>query len=332
MRRSIDKVTRVNYNVFNRSRRASITFRRCMRNMAGRFFIGDGSMVDVKPFLCIEEQIQRLKDRGLIIYDEIAAASFLKCVNYYRFSGYTLSFRKNDVFEESTTFEHICQVYKLDSTLRGLLLYILDYVEVAFRTHIAYHHARKYGPLGYLDSSNFRDPVRHYEFMNKFVEDIDNGITLQEPFVRHHFDNYGGNFPIWVVVELISFGKLSKIYNNMLFAQRQEIAREYYGVHCDYIANWLHGLSIIRNICAHRGRLYNRNMTIKLKLPDQFWSLGVSNNKVFAYIYALKTLIIDSYLWNQFIVRLQDTLNEYDEVYIGDLGFPESWQEVLTRI
>ena len=289
-------------------------------------------MADIKPFLTIEEQVQRLKERGLIIADENKVACFLKCVNYYRLSGYTLTFRTNNVFSESTSFEHICQVYKLDSALRGWLLYILDYVEIAFRTHIAYHHARKYGPLGYLEPTNFEDPVRHREFIDKFDEDIYNGKKLHELFVSHHLENYDGKFPIWVAVELISFGKLSKLYNNMLDAERQEIAKEHYGVNGYYISNWLHGLSVIRNICAHRGRLYNRNITIKLKLPNNFRSLGVGNNRVFAYVYVLKTLIKDKELWDSIIIRLRGILNEYNEVNIQDLGFPENWFEVLTKV
>ncbi|HBF37920.1 MAG TPA: hypothetical protein DDW50_11425 [Firmicutes bacterium] len=67
----------------------------------------------------------------------------------------------------------------------------------------------------------------------------------------------------------------------MRFEEKQAIAREYYGVHCDYISNWLHGLSIIRNICVHRGRLYNRNMAIKLSLPKHFWSLIHINPQCF---------------------------------------------------
>lgn len=289
-------------------------------------------MADIKPFLTIEEQIKRLKERGLIISDENKAACFLESVNYYRFSGYTLTFRTKDIFNNPVSFEHVCQVYKLDSALRGLLLYMLDHVEIAFRTHIAYHHAQKYNPLGYLDVANFDTPKYHQEFIDKFTEDIENGKKLEELIVAHHIDKYEGKFPIWVAVELLSFGKLSKLYKNMRDEDRQAIAKEHYGVHCDYISNWLHGLSVIRNICAHRGRLYNRNMKIKLSLPKYFWSLEVSNNRVFAYIYVLKTLIKDDELWNTFLIRLLDIINKYNEVNIRELGFPSNWLMVLARV
>ena len=40
-----------------------------------------------KPWLSIPDQLQKLKDYGLVIGDEAAARDFLRHLNYYRFSG-----------------------------------------------------------------------------------------------------------------------------------------------------------------------------------------------------------------------------------------------------
>ena len=53
---------------------------------------------EVKPFKTIEEQIDILEDRGLIIDDEDAAKKFLANLNYYRLSAYTLTLRKDNHF------------------------------------------------------------------------------------------------------------------------------------------------------------------------------------------------------------------------------------------
>ena len=60
-----------------------------------------------KEFKTIDEQLEILKSRGLIVEDESIAKEFLLYNNYYRISGYSLTLRENDIFHESTTFKNI---------------------------------------------------------------------------------------------------------------------------------------------------------------------------------------------------------------------------------
>lgn len=68
-----------------------------------------------------------------------------------------MSFKNGDRFCEGVSFEDITELYEFDKKLRHLLLDIIECVEIAFLTHIAYHLAHKYGALGYLDKSNFNN-------------------------------------------------------------------------------------------------------------------------------------------------------------------------------
>ncbi len=59
-----------------------MTFRRYTRNMAGRLFYRGLEMAEIKPFLTIEEQIRRMKERDLITFgasmkDEMVAVASL---------------------------------------------------------------------------------------------------------------------------------------------------------------------------------------------------------------------------------------------------------------
>lgn len=60
--------------------------------------------MDQKPYKTIDEQVEILKDRGLIISDEDYAKRCLTQLNYYRLSGYTLTLRKNNSFYKNITF------------------------------------------------------------------------------------------------------------------------------------------------------------------------------------------------------------------------------------
>ena len=46
-----------------------------------------------KPFKSYDEQIALLRERGLIITDDVYARDVLKRMNYYRFSAYSLTLR-----------------------------------------------------------------------------------------------------------------------------------------------------------------------------------------------------------------------------------------------
>lgn len=68
----------------------------------------------MKDSKTIEQQVEILVNRGLIINNTERAKEFLNQVNYYRVSGYLKLFSVNDVFNINTTFESIVQVYNFD--------------------------------------------------------------------------------------------------------------------------------------------------------------------------------------------------------------------------
>ena len=74
-----------------------------------------------KDFKTIDEQIEILRSRGLIIEDETEAKDFLFRNNYYRISGYSLTLRKNDVFAKSATFRNIEDIYHFDHEFRHII-------------------------------------------------------------------------------------------------------------------------------------------------------------------------------------------------------------------
>jgi len=152
-------------------------------------------MSAVKPFKCIEEQIDILESRGLVIPDKDKAKQILCRYNYYRLSGYTLTLRQNDVFYQGTTFDDVLQLYHFDSELRSTLLYALEYVEIALRTNIGYFHGKEHGPLGYKSHEIFSDQEHYKNFIDNFNKALQEN-ERNEVFIRHHRDHCDGQFPI----------------------------------------------------------------------------------------------------------------------------------------
>jgi len=74
------------------------------------------------------------------------------------------------------------------------------------------------------------------------------------------------DLPIWMAMEVTSFGALSKMYKGMLRPDQRTIARRY-GLQAADLVTILHHLVYIRNLCAHPSRLWDRLWAIKPSLP-----------------------------------------------------------------
>lgn len=284
---------------------------------------------NIKKPTTFKEQIQILKSRNLTIDNDEEAICILKKVNYYRLSAYMLTHKTGDGMYDGISIQDVYNLYQFDKGLRNLILPMLEDIEIAFRTHISYLIAHKYGPLGYKDSQNFRNELYHEGMLENFGKEINRS---DEIFVHHHKSEYGGVFPIWVVIEVTTFGALSKMYNNLLDEDKNEIAKEYYNTKGEFVRTWLHSLSNIRNKCAHYGRLYNKNLTITPKLFRADKRKGIKNDTVFANIYIIGRLSVDKSEWEHFITKLAAIIEQYEVVELKYLGFPENWEDILRNV
>jgi abortive infection bacteriophage resistance protein len=152
-------------------------------------------MPNVKPATTYKEQIEKLRSRGCVIADESKATEILSKLNYYHLTAYFLPFKKGDsTYIDGTSFETVYHIYEFDKRLRHILFSAIEEVEMNFRSAMAYYHAHKYGPLGYINNANY-DPKHHNHSV--FMDIIKNEISnrKKEKFVQHHQAKYGGNFP-----------------------------------------------------------------------------------------------------------------------------------------
>lgn len=172
------------------------------------------------------------------------------------------------------------------------------------------------------------------EFHAKFLTDIETEIKRNNkaPFVRNFQDNYeSGDLPFYALIELFSFGTLSKFFKNMKNSDKKEIAKSY-GVGYTYLESWFEHLAFVRNICAHYGRLYNNNLTITPKLYEQYTDLNVSSLRVFASLVCLKHLLPNDEHWQKFIVKISLLIEDFPCVKPALMGFPDkNWEIILSK-
>ena len=70
----------------------------------------------------IEEQLEILKSRRIIITDEEKAKQILQDINYYTLTGYMFQFKRNENYQEDMSFDLIYNLYLFDNELKTLLL------------------------------------------------------------------------------------------------------------------------------------------------------------------------------------------------------------------
>lgn len=278
-----------------------------------------------------EEQIEILKNRNLIINNEILAKKVLSTTNYYRFTVYGLHLKKDNKFIDGTTFEFVYGLYNFDKKLRHLLMGALETIEISFRTYIAYTLAHEYKALGYLNENNFKIKEYHKRFMVELHKEEYN-YNKNELFIQHHINKYQGKLPIWVAVEIMSFGIISRVYGNLKTEDRSKMANDFIGINHHVVNSWIISLTELRNACAHYSRVYNKNFVKTPDIHKKYSKCNLDKDKLFTRILAMKYLVPHEEEWKEFLKELKNLIDTYKECINLDLiGFPNNWNEILSK-
>jgi len=304
-----------------------------------------------KKHKTFDEQIQLLKTKGLIISNEDYATSKLNHINYYRLSAYFIPLQypkrgvNKNIFLPNTTFEDILQLYYFDTELRKIVFEAIETIEIYFRTQIAYYHAKEYNPYGYLDIKSFKTTQEFYE---NCLDILKNETSRsEEEFVEHFKNKYKTrDLPIWTLVEVISFGSLSKLYSMLETKEQKDVIQKLNRINNNVFKNWLHALSIVRNICAHHSRLWNKTLGVKFEIPNKIEifkkiknpicdiqrkeELGNQlNDKIFfalSVIEYILTCIGEDEI--DFKTKIKQLLQKYPSIDKKAMGFIEDWESL----
>lgn len=287
------------------------------------------NLKELQPALSIDEQIINLKNLGLIINDEDYAKSILNDISYFRLiKAYNLNVKnKNSNYSGTTSFEQLVELYLFNSNLRQLLFPFIERIEVNLRCRISNYFSCKYGVLGYENSDNFNNLKYHTQFLKNIRLEVER--NSKSPFVKNFQENYiDGKIPMYALVELFTFGTLSKFYKNMKNGDKKEIANSY-GITYTYLESWFENIAYVRNICAHYGRIYNAKLP---KTPILYKEYSeVKNNRIYATILCIKRLVPNDNHWYEFLNNIEILLNKNQNVDKNLIGFPENWKALLEQ-
>ena len=317
-----------NLSIINNNRTPHTSPQQCVKwPMGGHFYKVCGMLKQPTTY---KQQIEKLREHGCIIPDEAFCKSVLAEIGYYRLSAYFLPYRTaNGDYRPGTNFEHVYSIYEFDKKLRRNLFSMLEELEVYLRAQISYFHAHKYGSDGYLNPANFNNRHNNKQFNKRINELLRN--NSKATFVKHHMAVYSGNFPLWVISELFTFGMLSYFFADMITADQKHVAFNSFNTTVVKMKSWLRCCTDLRNLCAHYSRLYYRVFpAVPVSLPNVNQS---NENSVFAAIMALHALYTDTDKWNGvFMPSLLTMFYEHRDVIENKhIGFPDDWVTLLRK-
>lgn len=299
-----------------------------------------------KP-LSIEEQINRLEQRGLHFHDKKQAACYLHNISYYRLRAFTYPFQDNihpsadhRFLRDDIDFKDIVDLYVFDRRLRNLVFNELEKIEIAIRTQLSLvysvHHQDAFW---YMDRKCYSKAPEN-SFL-KLTNDVENDVERSnEDFIKHFKTKYDAPSmpPSWMSLEVVSFGTLSRLYKLLdKNAEKRHVARAFGIGDEDVFANWLHAFSNLRNCCAHHSRIWNRRFVVHLKLPyntihpflTRDSARTLKQNKLFVLLSAIKYIVDVVSPGNSFKQNLKALMEDTHRLLsYKEMGFPADWEQL----
>ena len=290
-----------------------------------------------KQLLTLQQQIDILKQRGLVIDNETEAISLFDTISYFRLAGYWRlmeSDKQKHTFKPGSNFTQVLSLYHFDEELRLLIFAAIQSIEVTVRARLIRIFSERYGAFWFMDSALADSQTMHQNNINSLQEELNRS---EDEFILEHFQKYDTPSmpPVWKTLEVASFGTLSKLYANMNdSAAKKAVSRSFMIPKFEYMRNWLRCITVIRNICAHHARLWNANIVVKPNLPNHLPNQWIANrqvnrDKLYPHLCYIAYWLNAINPANTFAKDIKMLLAKYPVVNPAAMGCPRGWQDEL---
>ncbi len=305
----------------------------------------------IKEFKTIDQQIDILRKKGLIIDDEARTYDILLKENYFFLNGYRHLFMNSPTdktFISGSTFSELYSLFLFDRYSRNIFFKNLLIIENRLKSVISYQMSKKYGykEKDYLNVKNFTNDPEKKRRVHDVIEKMKRQIrinTSRHNATLHYLNNYG-YIPLWILVKVLSFGMVCELYSILKDEDKLEIAT-IFGLSKEYLEDFLPILSNYRNLCAHEDIVfdhktervipdteYHKKLNI-FKMDDEYI---YGKNDIFAVIIIFKFLLED----DEFRLMLKEFDYEFEkldaridsipvEKILDTMGIPKNFMDIL---
>lgn len=304
-----------------------------------------------KVFKTLDEQVEILQSKGLIINDIPETKDILLRENYFFISGYRMLFmesQENKKFLPGTTFDELYSMFQFDRHVRNILFKNLLIIENNIKSIMAFHLSSRYGIREdeYLNPKNFVLDRKRKKQVDDLLRKMKRQIRInggQHQATMHYSEKYG-YVPMWIAVKVLSFGIVSELFQ-ILKPDDQETVANDFNLAKETLEIYLPVLANFRNLCAHEDILFEhkaqRNIPDTkyhnlLKIPQVNDEYIYGKNDLFAIVLILKQMLRkdDFFLLIselEFEIQiLSDRLKTIPVEKVFDrMGFPINYGEIV---
>lgn len=272
-----------------------------------------------------EEQIAKLRNRGMLIGNPKHVTEVLLSVGYYRMGFYWFPFEKSHKlcqertheFRKGTTWEKAEALYDFDDRFRNILSFYLQTIETDIRTFITYTASNYYkDDPTWFANEKYMDK----SFLDR-LDEIYNSTKRNPVLFRHHKKYHNDKYaPAWKTIEFFTFGETQYLYQGIKDDMLRQQIYERYNIEEESIfLSYFNVLRDVRNVCAHSHVLYDRKLYQGIKGRRDI--LGLNKGEEFTIVGILKLIyhilqIIDEAKEKEMRQRIKELVskNEYDIV------------------
>ncbi len=305
----------------------------------------------VKEFKTIDQQIDILKKKGLIVDDESKAYDILLKENYFFLNGYRHLFMNSPsdrTFISGSTFSELYSLFLFDRYSRNIFFKNLLIIENRLKSVISYQMSKKYGykEKDYLNVRNFTNDPEKRRKVKDVIEKMKRQIrinTSRHNATLHYLNNYG-YIPLWILVKVLSFGMVCELYSILKDEDKLEVSAVF-GLSKEFLEDFLPILSNYRNLCAHEDIVFDHKTERSIPDTEYHNRLNIfkmddeyiyGKNDVFAVIIIFKFLLED----DEFRMMLKEFNYEFEkldaridsipvEKILDTMGIPKNYMDIL---
>lgn len=305
-----------------------------------------------KIFKTIDEQIQILKDKNLIIEDVDYTKEVLLRENYFFIMGYRTLFlkQKEKKFISGVTFDELYALFTFDRNFRNIILKNILVIENELKSVISYQLSKKYGykEKEYLNAKNFTPDKDKSRRVKDLLEKMKRQIRINASThnATMHYVSHYGYIPLWVLVKVLSFGIVCELYTILKKEDQTEIA-DIFGTTPQILGDILVLLSNYRNLCAHEDIVFEHRT--ERAIPDtkyhEFMHISkmdgeyiYGKNDLFALIIIFK-ILLDKKEFRVMMKEIEYEIELLDgkidsisiDKVLDRMGFPQNYIEIISR-
>lgn len=200
-----------------------------------------------------------------------------------------------------------------------------------------YEFTKVHGPIGYLDESYFTNNTIHKEIIDKANQQKIRRLP-HEAYLKHFINDLHQDIPLWAFVDLFTISDISFLYSISEQPIKDAVA-DTFGLTMNkgasILESYMHSMTIIRNLCAHGSRIYNRLFEQKPSLNKKEKALLIKNNKgeidnahFYGFLLIMKRML-PADKFNEMKEAIIALTKKYPFVRMDYYGFRSDWQQKL---